>query len=304
MFLSAYQKEEYESKSKNENYIWYHNENIYKDDKYKINIDSINDKKIYVDFFSKNVSRYYLIEFNFFCDIMSNEKEIINYIIIKETKHNYENNMISRYSLNNNEVWIPFSSSKKTISIINDAYTSFRSSWGVVNSSTKILNFDFNISEKLIRKSLLSEKHINDDRIVIESLKIKDLYYLPLIEVIKTPIWHSWFWQDNIKLNNTNIFNDIQDFKYNLILPEGSSSGQEWWHGLISAIGLGTFVSQLVLLFCSGSSSMLISNASYNALKWLSNGRFGLSLVWGFIKEYYENNLETNIDETMENVKN
>ena len=307
-YLSAFQNEQldfFQSKIVNSDLIWEKNEQIFENGNFVFFVDSYEINCINLEFFYKPISKFYLIKFTFEDNTIINSfnKKVLEELMVKNVLSNFKNEMTATYSLGTDEIYIPFSVDDKSIEIVKDAYASFWSSWGVPNSSTRESKFVFHITNDVVREAVMTNNNKSDARVVVTDVHLNDLYYLPLIEVIKTPIWHSWYFQNKLTLNENEVFNDNSGKSFNLLLPEGADAGQEWWNGLISIVGLAQFATNIALMFCAGSSISWISELGYKALTKFAAGKTGLAIVKGFVKAWKEENLEVDVEGTIENIK-
>ena len=226
-YIRAFRDEEYDDTTLNHD-VWIKDEKIYEDDKFKIYVEGQRQNNLYLDLFSKKIMKWYLIDVsinNFLIDKKS--KNEIQNTICKRIIDEFDSMVMSKFTSNN--IYIPLTSENYSTKMNNDDYGSFKSSWGVWNGTTKEVNFDFNINERLIRNQLLSEKNINDKAVVINNVKLNDLYYLPLIEIINPPVGNAYWTQRAITFNGDNIVSDQNNQKNKIRLPKGADKGQEWW---------------------------------------------------------------------------
>ncbi len=289
-YVYAFREEETNNPNlKHDFWIW--DEKIYEDDTFKIYVDGQEENLVYLDLFDKDVKKWYLIKINLLNSLKGRLKEEVNRTISNEIVDQFYSMVTSHFK--SSAFYLPLTTENMSTKIIKNGYGTFRSSWGVWNSTTKEANVQFLVNNKLVRNQLLGQNNIDDDSVIINKVKINDLYYLPLINVIDPPVGKANWQQQQISFNDELIINDLDNVWKPIILPNGADKGQEWYKWfydagdfLVNLISLGLSIAATI---CTGDMSLALSLASISlGTTSLINGV--LSKVFEYSDENYNEN--------------
>ncbi len=123
------------------------------------------------------------------------------------------------------DVEMPLNGDKSII--LKDGFASFQSSWGVENRSCSVVETQLSLDKMNILESL--KLNMDDKSVDIEKIILKNLKYIPLIEILDPPVWYATWNQQSIFVNNNLISNSLNNKNLDILLPNGADSGQEWW---------------------------------------------------------------------------
>lgn len=226
-YLRAFRDEEYNDSSLQHN-VWIKDEKIYENSEFKIYVEGETNKFIYLDLFNKKIKKWYLIKVSVNnLPLEKQFKQTIENSIITKIINEFSRMVTSKFSTDN--IYLPLTSENRSTTIKKDGYGSFKSSWGVWNSTTRPVDFNFEVTKDLVRNQLLGQNKINEESVVIDKVKLNKLYYLPLIEIIDPPVGVANWTHKGITFNNEFIKTNFDNKTNRLKLPKGADRGQEWW---------------------------------------------------------------------------
>ena len=244
-YIHTFSNSEYDFDKNINKTFWEKNEILNANESFLIKFDSQSeDGKIYLDLFNYEVRRWYFLLIEYDSKSINFEKldkQETNNLIFEKITNNWKNDVSVLLDITNN---LALNENENRSKVNNDASTSFLSSWGVWNHSSKKSSSTFLINERMLRET--SSIEANDESYVFEEIKLTNFYYLPLIEVIDPPIGEAFWNQDVFLINDKKINNSLDNKKQKVLLPKNADSGQEWW-------------------------------------KWFTNGRDGVDYVTSFI---------------------
>lgn len=256
-YLRAFRDEEYNDSSSQHN-VWIKDEKIYENSEFKIYVEGETNKFIYLDLFNKKIKKWYLIKVSVNnLPLEKQFKQTIENSIITKIINEFSKMVTSKFSTDN--IYLPLTSENRSTTIKKDGYGSFKSSWGVWNSTTRQVDFNFEITKDLVRNQLLGQDKINEESVVIDKVKLNKLYYLPLIEIIDRPVGVANWTHKGITFNNEFIKTNFDNKTNRLKLPKGADRGQEWWQWFTNGGGRFLWDSSSIGLAIAGT---ILSSAS------------------------------------------
>lgn len=283
-YLRAFRDEEYNDSSLQHN-VWIKDEKIYENSEFKIYVEGETNNFIYLDLFNKKIKKWYLIKVSVNnLPLEKQFKQTIENSIITKIINEFSKMVISKFSTDN--IYLPLTSENRSTTIQKDGYGSFKSSWGVWNSTTRQVDFNFEITKDLVRNQLLGQDKINEESVVIDKVKLNKLYYLPLIEIIDPPVGVANWTHKGITFNNEFIKTNFDNKTNRLKLPKGADRGQEWWQWFTN--GGGKFLWDSIALGLSIAGTILSGNPSI-MMSWISNIMGAISLGDSVISQVIDN---------------
>lgn len=226
-YIHTFSKTQYDFEKIINETPWQYNETIFKNNIFNIKLDSQNIKgEFYLDLYNLELDKWYFIKiyYNKDIDLKNLDKYKLANDICSIITNNFTNDVSREFILTNDLV---LNESGNKSKILNNAYGSFKSSWGVWNGTSVKSKTQYIINEKMIRET--SQIELNDDSYVFEEIKINDFYYLPLIEVIDPPVGSAKWTQRSLSINNVLVDSQLTNNTQNIVLPKNADSGQEWW---------------------------------------------------------------------------
>ncbi len=163
--------------------------------------------------------------------------------------------------------------SNKSI-ILKDGLVSFQSSWGVWNKANSIVETQYNLSKNDIVDSLKMD--LKDESFDLVNASIHKIQYIPLIEILDPPVGYAKWRQSSILINNNLISNDLNNKEYDILLPNNSDSGQEWWKWFTNGSNDTNWLEKVITLSTSGISTMIAS-----IFGWTGGYGFGAGFILG-----------------------
>lgn len=224
-YIHSFSQNEYNFSNSNNQTIWQNNEILFQSNDFQIKFDSQNILgEFYLDLYSYNVNKWYFIKINYDPTINLNllSKIQVNNDISNVITSNWLNDVTGVVTM---DVEMPLNGDKSII--LKDGFTSFQSSWGVENQSCSVVETQLSLDKMNILESL--KLNMDDKSVDIEKIVLKNLKYIPLIEILDPPVWYATWNQQSIFVNNNLISNSLNNKNLDILLPNGADSGQEWW---------------------------------------------------------------------------
>lgn len=187
----------------------------------------------------KDIEKYYinLIEAKYELLKKYFSKNKIQKLISNKTIEDFENNMIIKYEIKDDNFFIPIDTSDESLTFDKNEIISFKSSWGVSNSQKKDINFNIKISSTKIREILFGAFEQNLDNFFIKNIEATDLYLLPKIVVINEPINYFDFnvnvLKNNLDEKKIDLTNDEKSI-LNVEIPGKNNIDYQLWAGKIN----------------------------------------------------------------------
>ena len=224
-YIHSFSKNEYNFLDSNNQTIWQNNEILFQSNDFQIKFDSQNILgEFYLDLYNYNVNKWYFIKINY--------DPSLNLNLLNKTEVNNEiSNIITTNWLNDVSVIIELDCNMALngdkSKVLKDGLASFQSSWGVWNKTNSTVEIQYNLSKNDIVDSLKMD--LQDESFYLVNASIQKLQYIPLIEILDPPIGYAKWRQNSIFINNNLISNNLNNKELDILLPNNSDSGQEWW---------------------------------------------------------------------------
>ena len=224
-YIRSFSQNEYNFLDSNNQTIWQNNEILFQSNDFQIKFDSQNILgEFYLDLYNYNVNKWYFIKINY--------DPSLNLNLLNKTEVNNEiSNIITTNWLNDVSVIIELDCNMALngdkSKVLKDGLASFQSSWGVWNKTNSTVEIQYNLSKNDIVDSLKMD--LQDESFDLVNASIQKLQYIPLIEILDPPIGYAKWRQNSIFINNNLISNNLNNKELDILLPNNSDSGQEWW---------------------------------------------------------------------------
>ena len=224
-YIHSFSQNEYNFLDSNNQTIWQNNEILFQSNDFQIKFDSQNILgEFYLDLYNYNVNKWYFIKINY--------DPSLNLNLLNKTEVNNEiSNIITTNWLNDVSVIIELDCNMALngdkSKVLKDGLASFQSSWGVWNKTNSTVEIQYNLSKNDIVDSLKMD--LQDESFDLVNASIQKLQYIPLIEILDPPIGYAKWRQNSIFINNNLISNNLNNKELDILLPNNSDSGQEWW---------------------------------------------------------------------------
>ncbi|MBD5423432.1 MAG: hypothetical protein HDR43_02965 [Mycoplasma sp.] len=167
--------------------------------------------------FDKTIKKYYLSEVNCSYEKLIKiwSKSRLKEHIYTNLIQSYKSEMIINHNISEADFFVPVDTSDNSLIFEKNDLIWFESSWNVWNKQSGNSIFNININSNKIREILFGPLEQNYDNLIIKNVNATDLYILPKIIVMDTPIKYFDF--------NINDIKDVDNNKnYELSLDEKS----------------------------------------------------------------------------------
>ncbi len=224
-YIHSFSQNEYNFLDSNNQTIWQNNEILFQSNDFQIKFDSQSTLgAFYLDLYNYNVNKWYFIKINYDPSLNLNllNKSEVNSNISNVITSNWLNDVTGVVTM---DVEMPLNGNKSIM--LKDGFASFQSSWGVENRSSSVVETQLNLDKMDILESL--KLNTDGKSVDIEKITLKNLKYIPLIEILDPPVWYATWNQQSIFVNNNLISNSLNNKNLDILLPNGADSGQEWW---------------------------------------------------------------------------
>ncbi len=224
-YIHSFSQNEYNFLDSNNQTIWQNNEILFQSNDFQIKFDSQSILgEFYLDLYNYNVNKWYFIKINYDPSLNLNllNKSEVNSNISNVITSNWLNDVTGVVTM---DVEMPLNGNKSIM--LKDGFASFQSSWGVENRSSSVVETQLNLDKMDILESL--KLNTDGKSVDIEKITLKNLKYIPLIEILDPPVWYATWNQQSIFVNNNLISNSLNNKNLNILLPDGADNGQEWW---------------------------------------------------------------------------
>lgn len=264
-YIHTFSKKEFNFEHNDTLSIWNRNEIIYMDENFLIKFDSqklLNE--FYIDLYSFKASKWYIVKISYDCstiDVTKENKEKINNDISSKLVLNWENDISRVFVLENN---VPLNNAENRSRVVNDAFGSFKSSWGVWNRTTSTSKIEYFINEDIIRTTASID--LEDESYIFEEINLSNFYIFPLIEVIDTLVGNARWLQETFLINGSLINTNIDNVWEKILLPKDADSGQEWWKWFTNGNSWEVTLTKLGTTLFNISAGILISVATSNPI--------------------------------------
>ena len=132
---------------------------------------------------------------------------------------------------------------------------------------------------------------LKDESFDLVNASIHKIQYIPLIEILDPPVGYAKWRQSSILVNNNLISNDLNNKEYDILLPNNSDSGQEWWKWFTNGSNDTNWLEKVITLSTSGISAMIAS-----IFGWTGGYGFGTSFILGMYLDDFLKNWIKKID--------
>lgn len=217
----------------NNNYIFNLGDIIINQDGYIIQYVGSENDVYYYSLFDETIKKYYLLSLNFEYEKLSQiwSMSKIKQFLFQEITSDYSANMIINHNVSDENFFVPIDTSDSSISFEKNDIITFESSWGVWNNQQGNAILNINIDHAKIRKMLFGSQEQNYDNYIIQNIQATDLYLLPKVILIDSPINYFNFNIDDIQNNNTKDFYTLSDnekSKIEIDLPNNGNKYVNW----------------------------------------------------------------------------
>lgn len=271
-YIHSFSQNEYNFSNSNNQTIWQNNEILFQSNDFQIKFDSQNILgEFYLDLYSYNVNKWYFIKINYDPSINLN-------LLSKIQVNNDISNVITSNWLNDISAIIQFDCNmplnRNKSKVLKDGFASFQSSWGVWNKSNSIVEIQYNLSKKDIVDSL--QLDLQNESFDLINASIQKLQYIPLIEILDPPVGYAKWKQNSLIVNNNLISTNLDNKELDILLPNNSDSGQEWWKWFTNGSSDTNWLDKVISL-----SSSLIGSLIAGAFGWSGGFGFGIGFWLG-----------------------
>ena len=271
-YIHSFSRNEYNFLDSNNQTIWQNNEILFQSNDFQIKFDSQNILgEFYLDLYNYNVNKWYFIKINY--------DPSLNLNLLNKTEVNNEiSNIITTNWLNDVSVIIELDCNMALngdkSKVLKDGLASFQSSWGVWNKTNSTVEIQYNLSKNDIVDSLKMD--LQDESFDLVNASIQKLQYIPLIEILDPPIGYAKWRQNSIFINNNLISNNLNNKELDILLPNNSDSGQEWWKWFTNGSNDTNWLDKVISL-----STSFIGSFVTSLLGWSGGFGFGIGFFIG-----------------------
>ena len=271
-YIHSFSKNEYNFLDSNNQTIWQNNEILFQSNDFQIKFDSQNILgEFYLDLYNYNVNKWYFIKINY--------DPSLNLNLLNKTEVNNEiSNIITTNWLNDVSVIIELDCNMalngNKSKVLKDGLASFQSSWGVWNKTNSTVEIQYNLSKNDIVDSLKMD--LQDESFDLVNASIQKLQYIPLIEILDPPVGYAKWRQNSIFINNNLISNNLNNKELDILLPNNSDSGQEWWKWFTNGSNDTNWLDKVISL-----STSIIGSFVTSFFGWSGGFGFGIGFFIG-----------------------
>ena len=271
-YIHSFSQNEYNFLDSNNQTIWQNNEILFQSNDFQIKFDSQNILgEFYLDLYNYNVNKWYFIKINY--------DPSLNLNLLNKTEVNNEiSNIITTNWLNDVSVIIELDCNMALngdkSKVLKDGLASFQSSWGVWNKTNSTVEIQYNLSKNDIVDSLKMD--LQDESFDLVNASIQKLQYIPLIEILDPPIGYAKWRQNSIFINNNLISNNLNNKELDILLPNNSDSGQEWWKWFTNGSNDTNWLDKVISL-----STSIIGSFVTSLFGWSGGFGFGIGFFIG-----------------------
>lgn len=251
----------------NNNYIFNLGDIIINQDGYIIQYVGSENDIYYYSLFDETIKKYYLLSLNFEYEKLSQiwSMSKIKQFLFQEIVSDYSANMIINHNVSDENFFVPIDTSDSSISFEKNDIITFESSWGVWNNQQGNTILNINIDHAKIRKMLFGAQEQNYDNYIIQNIQATDLYLLPKVILIDSPINYFNFNIDDIQNNNTADFYTLSDnekSKIEIDLPTNGNKYVNWSSSICNNTMNGIVINEE---FIGGISSQIANLIKFDA---------------------------------------
>ena len=136
------------------------------------------------------------------------------------------------------------------------------------------MEIQYNLSKNDIVDSLKMD--LQDESFDLVNASIQKLQYIPLIEILDPPIGYAKWRQNSIFINNNLISNNLNNKELDILLPNNSDSGQEWWKWFTNGSNDTNWLDKVISL-----STSIIGSFVTSLFGWSGGFGFGIGFFIG-----------------------